>query len=80
MTRWSCRTPPRFSRLALGTIALAALLSSCAAVLPIAPYEPEEEHPRIFRSVLDGRPRMLTVDLGQERGGGAVAAMSSPAG
>ncbi|MDG2304596.1 MAG: cytochrome C [Candidatus Binatia bacterium] len=46
------------------TIAIAVLISSCAAIQTERSLPSTHVMPPAFRSVLDGRPRMLTLDLG----------------
>ena len=44
--------------------ALLLVVSSCAVVQPDRPRADTAPGVSVFRSVLDGRPRMLTIDLG----------------
>ncbi len=47
-------------------LALGLLAASCAATRPAPVTAPGDLRPRVFRSVLDGRPRMVTIDLGDD--------------
>lgn len=52
-------------RLARWAAPLALAVAGCSVLLP-PPPEPVDERPAAFRSVLDGRPRVLTVELGDD--------------
>ncbi len=58
------REPGFVASRALGALSAAVVLSSCAAVQHLQTPTLSAVRPPVFRSVIDGRPRMLTVDLG----------------